>query len=718
MRSVTPTTFLPQADAVLLRSGDEAGITRLQSRAHGAPAQIQGPPGPQAIGNAKDDAFTTTEAATVAGNVFSDNGSGTDTSPVAVAAVNGSAAAVNNQIVLASGALLTLNDNGTFSYNPNGRFNATPAPNSGATNQPAHDSFTYTLINGDTATVSITINGIDNDDTVLGTVAGQILTGGVGNDTYVVINSNNISIVEAVGQGFDSLYTNRNYVLTGGAEIEWLSVLNVNGTAGGNLTGNEFAQYIIGDNGANFIDGRGGNDWLIGHGGNDIYRVQDYGDLVYENVGEGFDTITTYVSYDLFVGQDVEWLQAYDPMSSENINLSGNGIVNYLVGNNGSNILDGQAGADRMTGLGGNDTFFVDDVNDEVRDAQGEGTFDVLYTSVSYTLSDTDFRPEIEWFSTRDNSATTAINLTGNRYNQSLIGNAGNNILTGGGGIDNFYGLGGNDTYYVDNALEYVSESAGNGFDSVYTTVSFTLSAGQEIEWFSVIDINATNAMTLTGNELGQYLIGNNGDNILIGGGGADSFIGYGGNDTYFVDSASDIVTEVAGGGTDEVKTTASYTLGAGQAIESLSTAAAFGTDAINLTGNELANNVTGNDGANTLNGGGGNDVLTGRAGADIFQFTTALGAGNVDTIADMLSGTDKIALDDAVFTAIGAPGALAAGAFVIGTAAGDADDRIIYNSATGALFYDADGNGAGAAVQFATLTGNPVIAASDFQVI
>ena len=102
----------------------------------------------------------------------------------------------------------------------------------------------------------------------------------------------------------------------------------------------------------------------------------------------------------------------------------------------------------------------------------------------------------------------------------------------------------------------------------------------------------------------------------------------------------------------------------------------------------------------------------------DTFRFTTALGANNVDTINDFASGTDKIALDDAVFTAVGAPGALNPNAFFAGAAAHDADDRIVYDSATGQLFYDADGNGAGAQVLFAMLTGAPVIAASDFQVI
>ncbi|HYD14462.1 MAG TPA: hypothetical protein VEC11_16570, partial [Allosphingosinicella sp.] len=70
------------------------------------------------------------------------------------------------------------------------------------------------------------------------------------------------------------------------------------------------------------------------------------------------------------------------------------------------------------------------------------------------------------------------------------------------------------------------------------------------------------------------------------------------------------------------------------------------------------------------------------------------------------------------IFAAIGAPGALDANAFVTGAAAADASDRIIYNSLTGQLFYDADGNGAGAAVLFAIASGAPTLGAGDFVVI
>ncbi|HEV2818748.1 MAG TPA: hypothetical protein VGW40_16185, partial [Allosphingosinicella sp.] len=148
-----------------------------------------------------------------------------------------------------------------------------------------------------------------------------------------------------------------------------------------------------------------------------------------------------------------------------------------------------------------------------------------------------------------------------------------------------------------------------------------------------------------------------------------------------------------------------------------LSTASQSDTAGIDLTGNNLANSLYGNAGANVLNGGAGADYMLGFGGTDTFAFTTALGGGNVDALGDFLAADDTIALDDAVFAGL-TPGALPAGAFVAGAAAGDADDRIVYNSATGQLFFDADGSGAGAQVLFATLQPGTALTASDFIVV
>jgi Ca2+-binding RTX toxin-like protein len=193
---------------------------------------------------------------------------------------------------------------------------------------------------------------------------------------------------------------------------------------------------------------------------------------------------------------------------------------------------------------------------------------------------------------------------------------------------------------------------------------------------------------------------------------------GLGGNDTYHVSSQSQVY-EAVGGGNDAVYASASFTLAGGQEVELLLAEDFNATTALNLTGNELANTIYGNAGANILDGKGGNDSLVGQQGADTYQFTTALGAGNIDVVFGFEHGVDKIALDDAIFTAIGGLGALNANAFVVGANAADASDRIIYNNLTGQLYYDADGTGNGAsAIQFATLSPGLTLTASDFLVI
>lgn len=129
---------------------------------------------------------------------------------------------------------------------------------------------------------------------------------------------------------------------------------------------------------------------------------------------------------------------------------------------------------------------------------------------------------------------------------------------------------------------------------------------------------------------------------------------------------------------------------------------------------------MNGAAGADTLVGGSGNDTMTGGTGADRFDFSSALNAAtNVDRITDFSVVDDLIRLDNDVFTAFVTENvALAAAAFKSGagfTAGQDADDRIVYSTTTGDLYYDADGSGAGASVLFATLAGAPAITAADF---
>lgn len=210
---------------------------------------------------------------------------------------------------------------------------------------------------------------------------------------------------------------------------------------------------------------------------------------------------------------------------------------------------------------------------------------------------------------------------------------------------------------------------------------------------------------TLTGNPTYNILEGRAGNDVLRGWSGADTLIGGLGNDTLFVENTRDVVIENANEGIDTVSSSITYSLSAN--VEKL---ILTGSSPINGTGNGLSNVLTGNSAANQLNGGGGNDILdggyganrlTGGAGNDIFRFTSK---GPVDVITDYHVADDTIQLENSVFTALCDPGVLAAGQFRLGAKALDANDHIIYNSATGALIYDANGNGTGGAIQIAII--------------
>jgi Ca2+-binding RTX toxin-like protein len=146
------------------------------------------------------------------------------------------------------------------------------------------------------------------------------------------------------------------------------------------------------------------------------------------------------------------------------------------------------------------------------------------------------------------------------------------------------------------------------------------------------------------------------------------------------------------------------------------------GSAADTLTGDGFANALDGGAGNDTVSGGGGNDLLTGGTGLDNFVFNTALNAvSNVDQIIGFSVADDNVRLENAVFTNLAA-GTLTSAAFRTGTQAADADDRIVYNNATGQLFYDADGNATGTdggdALLFANIGAGLALTNADFFII
>ena len=494
---------------------------------------------------------------------------------------------------------------------------------------------------------------------------------------------------------------------------ELRSVENVHGTAfADSLTGNssdnrleafEGNDLLVGGAGNDFLYGGAGADQMEGGLGNDFYTFDDSGDSVIELFDGGLDTVATSISYGL--RDNIERLQAADLAGTTPLWLGGNGLNNTIWGNAGDNIIDGGAGADYMLGGSGNDSYTIDNAGDIIVDHFGN---DTVATSINYLLPD-----NIENLQASNIAGTAPLTLRGNGLNNFIWGNQGNNYIDGVGGADFMIGYGGDDVYIVDNTGDIAYEEAGGGSDTVGTWVSFTL--GANIENLQAAVTWSGQALHLTGNSMSNYIWGTQGNDVIDGAGGADVMIGYGGNDIYFVDNSGDVTLEEANGGSDTVAATADHSLAAN--IENLQAANIGGSANLALTGNEQGNFIWGTQGNNVLAGRGGNDRIFGYGGADQFLFNTAAGAANADWLDDFQAGVDKIALDNEIFTAL-ADGALPSSAFVTGTAAADADDRIIFDSATGSIFYDADGSGAGSALLVAIIPAGQPLTASDFLVV
>ncbi|MFD1975148.1 beta strand repeat-containing protein [Mesorhizobium kowhaii] len=538
-----------------------------------------------------------------------------------------------------------------------------------------------------------TITGSSHADTIGGGLGNDVLIGGGGEDNLNGGDGSDTASYASAAAGVIANLSNHK-VNTGDAYGDSYSLIE-------NLTGSSHADQLYGNDVANILDGGAGADTMQGGIGNDTYYVDNAGDHVIEVNGQGTDNVQAYVSFNLS-GQELENLQL---RSAASINGTGNSIANVITGNSGNNIIDGLLGADTMSGSTGNDTYYVDNAGDHVIEANGGGT-DNVQSYVSFNLSG----QELENLALRGGAS---INGTGNSIANIITGNSGNNIIDGLLGADTMSGAQGNDTYYVDNAGDHVIEVNGQGTDNVQAYVSFNLS-GQELENLALRTGASING---TGNSIANIITGNSGNNIIDGLLGADTMSGAQGNDTYYVDNAGDHVVELNGQGTDNVQAYVSFNL-SGQELENLALRSAA---SINGTGNSIANTIAGNSGANIINGLLGNDTLSGSTGNDTFVFTTALNAStNVDHITDFSVVEDTIQVDNAIFAALGGNGTLTAAQFVKNTTglAGDGNDHIIYETDTGWLTYDSNGNAAGGSTHFATLAANLALTNADFVVV
>ena len=548
-----------------------------------------------------------------------------------------------------------------------------------------------------------TLSGDAGADTLLGGSGNDVLDGGVGadvmagsggDDSYIVDAAGDL-VVETAGGGADTIFAAIDYSLDANLENLVLTGAAFQGTGNAlsnTLTGNALNNILSGEAGDDTLSGGGGNDVLdggtgrdamVGGAGNDLYQVDDAGDQAIEAEGQGVDTVHASINYTLAANVENLVLTGnaihgagnalYNVLTGNNLGntLSGDAGNDVLIGGAGNDVLDGGTGVDAMSGGTGNDLYMIDNINDQAVEAADEG-IDTVHANVDYALATNVDNLVLTGIATQGSGNVLNNVLIGNDLgnilsgdagNDTLLGGSGNDVLNGGTGTDTMSGGVGHDTYMVSVADDQVLENAGQGDDTVISSVNYTLAANVEnLILTGVATQGSGNGQdnTITANDLGNTLFGDAGNDTLIGGAandvldggsGNDTLLGGAGDDTYTVDNSSDQVVETAGAGSDTVLASIDYTLASN--IENLvltgSATMGFGNGLNNtITGNNLGNFLAGDAGDDVLNGGAGDDVLDGGTGADRMSG----GGGNdsyvVDNTGDVVvervdAGTDHV---------------------------------------------------------------------------
>ncbi|GAB6141378.1 hypothetical protein JCM14076_21070 [Methylosoma difficile] len=458
---------------------------------------------------------------------------------------------------------------------------------------------------------------------------------------------------------------------TGGSGSDTISNFeNLTGSGySDNLTGTSGNNTIMGGAGNDTITGLGGTDKLDGGAGNDTYVLTTVTGVTFTDAS-GIDTVKISETSSIAT---YTFLENLTLTGTTNINGTGNGNANTLLGNSGNNTLDGGAGNDFLKGNGGtdilmgntgDDTYIITNASPGTISELASAGTDLVITNVSGTILADNVENLTYGSVTIDSfgvvsaitTGSVAFTATGNASknimtggtanntlygladNDTLIGNIGNDYLDGGTGNDAMSGGAGNDTYIVDSTADTLTEASDGGTDTVQSSITYTLVSNLEN-----LTLTGTTAINGTGSSDNNTLLGNSNNNVLDGGLGNDSMGGGLGDDTYILDNSSDTVTEVASAGTDTIQAGFTYTL-----LTNFENLTLTGTATINGTGNSVSNVLVGNAANNTLDGGTGADSMSGGLGSDTYvvdntgdSVTEATGTGSgIDLVQSSVTYT------------------------------------------------------------------------------
>ena len=455
--------------------------------------------------------------------------------------------------------------------------------------------------------------------------------------------------------------------------------------------------------------------------------------------------------------------------------IVGNQGANDLKGGNGNDSLKGLAGNDTMWGGSGNDTCYFN-----VASTACVVTYDASAQAYIVTTAGggVDTLKSIEFFSFTDKTVTAGVitpdspvllsstpsdgaksvkdsaNIT-LTFSEDVVAGAGKIVIRqSNGALFQSFDVASSSaitiagsvvtinptgtfkegtSYYVTIDSGAFKDTDGKKFSGIAdkTSLNFSVERGIARGTGQSERIGGTNEddriYAAGGNDIVQ---GKNGDDFIDGGRGHDNLAGGRGDDTYRVNHARDKIVEAAGQGTDLIQSSVSFTLPAN--VEQLQL---IGSGNINGAGNSLGNTITGNVGRNALSGksgadsldggagkdkldgGKGHDTLTGGVGADKFVFSAPAKAANADVITDFNSAHDVIVLSHKVFKAL-AKGTISDADAAYATDADAASAHLVYDSATGVLFYDRDGAGSAGDVKIATLSPGLTLTADNFLIV
>jgi Ca2+-binding RTX toxin-like protein/subtilisin-like proprotein convertase family protein len=612
-----------------------------------------------------------------------------------------------------------------------------------------------------------TLNGDEGDDLLQGGLGDDFLSGFTGNDRFMLVP----------GEGNDSIYGGSgndlvDYSLaTSGVLIDLTNVVFATGDSFVDIegiVGSDFSDQLATGAGNDSLYGGLGDDILAGREGADHYdggEGNDFVSYVVATAAVGVDMLTPAAGSGEGAGDSFVSIEGIYGSNFNDTILGANG-TETLQGWTGNDVIYGRNGDDRLQGDAGNDILYGGAGADLIDG--GSGTRD----RAMYSDSTIGLRADLQSPATNTGIAAgdTYIgveDLFGSNHTDTLLGDAGANIIWGANGNDAMYGRDGDDTLYGgnDNDLLYggvgadlLDGGAGVRDRAMYSDSTIGLRADLQSPatntgiaagdtYVGVEDLYGSNHTdTLLGDAGANIIWGANGNDAIYGRDGDDTLYGGNDNDLLYGGVGADLLDGGAGmrdramysdstaGLRADLQSPATNTgiaagdtyVGVEDLFGSNHTDTLLGDGGANIIWGANGNDaIYGRDGSDTLYGGDGNDLLyggvgadrmEGGVGADSFVFDTTL-AGGVDVIDDFSVVDDTILLENAIFTVLAA-GGLAAAAFTTGAAATTAAHRILYNSANGQLLYDADGNGAGAAIHFATLDTGLAITAADFVVV